>query len=65
MLSGAPISSPNSFPNMAERKSWKSEILLLVISVTLLIFTGLEVRAVIEFKSEADTAASSAEMEIV
>ena len=50
---------------MAERNSWKSEILLLVISVTLLIFTGLEVREVILFKSEADTAASSAEMEIV
>ena len=38
---------------------------LAVIEVTLARSTGTEVRSLIAFKSEADTAASSSEMEIV
>ena len=50
---------------MAAPNSWNSWILLFVISLTLLIFTGVEVREVVETNSEADTAASSSEIEIV
>ena len=38
---------------------------LALIEVTLTRFTAIEVIALMAFKSEADTAASSAEMEIV